>query len=209
MSDQIDRWIALLRDADPAWAFPLIVLGLVFMLMGWRIQKVAVPFTAFLIGIIAGQVLIESLGTGLIIGGVIGLVLAGAASFTIRYSTGVLGGLVGAFILLGYLATLRTVRLPEVIHWCIALFGFAGGTALAFIMYREMGIIITSFVGSLLLVSGLNGVLPQYVPSLYQTISTFLRDYPAFFVPFVIGGPTLIGTLSQLATADKEDAGAM
>ena len=209
MSDYIDRWIALLRDADPAWGFPLIVLGLVFMFMGWRIQKVAVPLTAFLIGIIAGHVLADALGTRLIIGAVIGLVFACVAHFTMRYSMGVLGGLVGAFVLLGYLGTFRTLRLPEMVHWCIALFGFAGGTALAFVMYRETGIIITSFVGSLLLMSGMNGVLPQFIPSLYQTVTTFLKDYPSFFVPFLIGGPTLIGTLSQLATADKEDAGAM
>ncbi len=46
MRVHIDNWIALLRDADPVWGFPLVVLGLVLMFMGWQVHKLAVPFTA-------------------------------------------------------------------------------------------------------------------------------------------------------------------
>ena len=87
--------------------------------------------------------------------------------------------------------------------------GFAGGTALAFVMFRGMAIVVTACVGSLLLMSGLNGIVPQYIPPLYETVTSFLSDYPAFLVPFMIGGPTLIGTLSQMAGVDKAEAGAL
>ena len=53
----------------------------------------------------------------------------------------------------------------------------------------------------------MNGALPQYMPVMYKTISNFLSDYPSFFVPFLIGGPTLIGALVQIASANKMDAG--
>ncbi len=209
MRGYVDGWIVLLRDADPAWGFPLVVVGLVLMFMGWQIHKVAVPFTSLLVGLILGQILFNTVVASLIVGSLIGLVLASVTYFNIRYTVGLLGGLVGVFIISGYISTFRSFHLPSIIQWGIALFAFAGGAALAFVMFREMAIIITSFIGSLMLVSGLNGVLPQYIPSLYQTITTFLVDYPAFLVPFLIGGPTLIGTLTQMANADKADVGAM
>ena len=209
MTHYIDSWVALLREANPAWGFPLIVAGLVMMFMGWQIHKLAVPFASFVVGMIIGQLLFASLVPRLIVGGVLGLVLAGVSYFTIQISVGVLGGLVGAFIITGYLSTFKTLHLPSLVEGGAAMFGFVGGTALSFVMFREMAIIITSFLGALLLVSGLNGILPQYIPSLYQTVTSFLSDYPAFFVPFVIGGPTLIGTLTQMAGADRADAGAM
>ncbi len=205
----IDNWIALLRDADPVWGFPLVVLGLVLMFMGWQVNKLAVPFTALLVGLIVGQLFFDSLLLRLITGAVVGLAFAAAACFSTRYAVAVLGGMVGAFVCSGYLSTFGSLQLPIAVEWAVAGFGFAGGTALAYVMFREMAIVVTAFVGSLLLMSGLNGIVPQYLPPLYDTVSTFLSDYPAFLVPFLIGGPTLIGTLSQMSSADKTEAGAL
>ncbi len=205
----IDNWIALLRDADPVWGLPLLVLGLVLMFMGWQVHKLALPFTAFLAGMVAGQLFFDSLLVRLIAGAVIGLIFAAAAGFSTRYTVAVLGGIVGAFVFSGYLSTFGSLQLPAAVEWAVAGFGFAGGTALAFVMFREMTIIVTAFAGSLLLMSGLNGIVPQYLPPLYETVTTFLADYPAFLVPFLIGGPTLIGTLSQMAGSDKAEAGAL
>lgn len=209
MHNLIERWIHLLRDADPTWGVPLAALGLVLMFLGWQIHKVAVPFLAVLVGLICGQLFFPTGYTGFIVGGVLGLVLAALACCQIRYAVGILGGLAGAFVVAGYLGALKAVNLPDIVHWGAALFGFGAGTALAFVMFREMAIIVTSFVGSLLVLSGLNAALPQYIPSLYDTVATFLADYPGFLVPFLVGGPTLIGTFTQLASADKSDAGAM
>jgi hypothetical protein len=209
MRTYIDDWIALLRDADPVWGLPLVVLGLVLMFMGWQVHKLALPFTALLVGLVAGQLLFDSMVPRLIAGGVLGLMFAAAACFSDRYSVAVLGGMAGAFVLSGYLSTFDSLQLPVSVEWAVAAFGFAGGTALAFVMFREMAIIVTAFAGALLLMSGLNGIVPQYVPPLYETVSSFLADYPAFLVPFLIGGPTLIGTLSQMAGSDKAEAGAL
>lgn len=209
MRNLIEAWIHLLRDADPTWGIPLAALGLVLMFLGWQIYKIAIPFLAVMVGLICGRLFFPEGYTGIMAGGVLGLVLAGLACYQIRYAVGILGGLAGAFVVAGYLGALKAVNLPEIVHWGAALFGFAGGTALAFVMFREMAIIVTSFAGSLLLLSGLNAALPQYIPSLYTTVATFLADYPGFLVPFLVGGPTLIGTFTQLASADKSDAGAM
>ena len=209
MRVHIDNWIALLRDADPVWGFPLLVLGLVLMFMGWQVHKLAVPFTALLAGMIVGQLFFDSLLPRLVVGAVIGLIFAAAACLSTRYSVAVLGGIVGAFVFSGYLSTFENLQLPIAVDWAVAAFGFACGTALAFVMFREMAIVVTAFVGSLLLMSGLNGIVPQYIPPLYETVATFLADYPAFLVPFLIGGPTLIGTLSQMAGSDKAEAGVL
>ena len=209
MRVHIDNWIALLRDADPVWGLPLLVLGLVLMFMGWQVHKLAVPFTALLVGMSAGQLFFDSLLPRLIVGAVIGLIFSAAASFSTRYAVAVLGGMVGAFVCSGYLSTFENLQVPIAVDWAVAAFGFAGGTALAYVMFREMAIVVTAFVGSLLLVSGLNGIVPQYIPPLYETVTSFLSDYPAFLVPFLIGGPTMIGTLSQMAGADKAEAGAL
>ena len=76
MRNLIERWIDLLRDADPTWGIPLIALGLVLMFLGWQIHKIAIPFLALLVGLICGQLLFPRDYTGLIVGGVLGLVLA-------------------------------------------------------------------------------------------------------------------------------------
>lgn len=209
MRNLIERWIHLLRDADPAWGLPLAAIGLVLMFLGWQIHKTAIPFLAVLVGLICGQLLLPKGHIGFIVGGVLGLVLAGLACYQIRHAVGILGGLAGAFGVAGYLGALKVTNLPDSVYWGAALFGFGAGTALAFVMFRQMAITVTSFAGSLLVLSGLNAALPQYIPSLYSTVSTFLADYPGFLVPFLVGGPTAIGTLTQLASADKTDAGAM
>ena len=94
------------------------------------------------------------------------------------------------------------------ILWVAAGVGFMGGAAISFVMFREMAVVVTSFVGALLLVSGLTAVMPQTMPNLYRTISAFIEDYPAFLVPFMIGGPTVIAVLVQLAGANRSDAAA-
>lgn len=209
MREYVDNWIELLKNADPAWGIPLMALGLALMFMGWHFHRIAVPFTFLLIGLIAGQLVLDSSSNGVLAGGLIGLVLAAISHLTKKYAVAVLGGLVGAFILSGYITTFKSLYLSPTITWGIAAFGFAGGTALAFVLFREMAIITTSFIGALLLVSGLNSTLPQLSPTMYHTIGTFLKDYPAFFVPLLVGGPTLIGSLIQLGGANKADAGAM
>ena len=209
MRNLIERWIHLLRDADPAWGLPLAAIGLVLMFLGWQIHKTAIPFLAVLVGLICGQLLFPADYTGFIVGGVLGLVLAALACYQIRHAVGVLGGLAGAFLIAGYLGALKVTNLPDIVYWGAVLFGFGAGTALAFVMFRQMAITVTSFAGTLLLLSGLSGALPQYMPSLYSTVATFLADYPGLLVPFLVGGPTAIGTLTQLANADKSDAGAM
>jgi len=207
MREHIGIWLNYLEHADPFVGIPLTLIGLALMFMGWQFRLVAIPSIFALVGLIIGTISFEPISSKLLIGGLIGLALAASSHFYAKTAVSLLSGLCGAFILAGYLTTFENLRLPDIAHWGAAGFGFIACMALSFISHREMVITITSFVGALFLISGINAILPQAAPTFHGTVSSFLADYPAFLTPFLAGGPTLIGTLVQMANADKSDAG--
>ncbi len=208
MRSTIELWVRFLQDADDAWGLPLVAVGLVLMFVGWQFHQWAIPLCYLLIGLLTGALLIEprllALWAGVLLGGVLALI----SRLQIKLTVALLGGLSGAFVFSGYLCTFKSTQSPLILG-AAALLGFVAGTALAFVLYREMGMVVTSFIGALLLVSGVSSLMPEATPTLHTTIASFLNDYPAFFVPFIIGGPTLIGTLYQIAGKNRQDVGAI
>ena len=205
MRAYINEWFSVIGGAEAALGIPLVLVGFTLMFMGWQVYRAAIPFLFLLIGAGIGVISADEFWPRVLIGGGSGLALATFCFFVMRYAVAMLGGLAGSFVLTGYISLFENLNLPDVASWGIAGFGFVAGCSLAFILYREMVIILTSFVGSLLLVSGMNPILNDVTPTLHGTITAFLADYPGFFVPFLIGGPTLIATLLQMAHASHSN----
>lgn len=207
MREVIDSWFDLIGGASPAAGIPLILIGLTLMFMGWQFHKTAVPFTYLLLGLGAGQVFAPEGFKAFIAGAVAGLILAVISFFVLRYAVAVLGGLAGVFVVMGYLSLFDRLLIPNMAETAIALFSFAAAGCMAYILHREMTIVVTSLIGSLLLVSGMDPVIHSTLPRMYVTVTAFLADYPGFLVPFLLGGPTLIATLVQLAQANRSSSG--
>jgi hypothetical protein len=204
---QIENWFEYIGESSPAAGIPLIVIGLSLMFMGWQFHRTAIPFTMMLVALAAGQIFLHDPTMQLAVGGSVGLVLAAISFFAIRPAVALLGGLAGCFVVVGYMSLFDKLVIPDVAHMAIAAFAFIAASSMSYIMHREMTIAVTSLIGSVLLISGMNPVLHSAVPRLHVTVTAFLGDYPGFLIPFLFGGPTLIATLMQLAQANRSSTG--
>ncbi|MCG3138175.1 MAG: hypothetical protein HJJLKODD_02036 [Phycisphaerae bacterium] len=209
MREHIGQWMHFMQSLSPVYGLPIMLLGLVLMIMGQQFKKVAVPFVFIMVGLAGGVLLVEDRPLQWIIGGAAGVVLAVISRLLDKYAVSVLCGGMGTFLLLGYLETFSwSASMPVPVQWGIAAVGFIAGASLTFVFYREMVITITSFVGALFLISGLNSTLPRWIPTLFSTINSFVNDMPSLAVPLFVGGFTLGGIMLQLAIANEMEAGA-
>jgi hypothetical protein len=198
-----EAWFDFVKSLNPGYGIPMVIVGLTLMFMGLQFHRTAVPFIFILLGVIAGQFVAEDMliriGSGL----GIGAVLAAFGVFYTRPAVALLGGVISGAALLAYIGVIE-IKMPETIWWAVGAVGLVSGAALSFVVHRETIIVLTSLVGSLLFVSGLNPVLDETLPAMHSTIRSFLGDYPGFFVPFMFGGPTLIASLVQMAMSNQE-----
>lgn len=208
MREYIASWLIFLRDTDAAFGIPLILVGLMLMFMGGPLNRMSIPFIYVLLGLVGGRLFLQGLGNQLLFGALAGVVLAIISYLVQRGAVCLLGGVCAAFAVTAYFDHLESMRMmPMAGTIGVAALSFLGGAALSFIMFKEMAIAVTSFAGTLLLVSGLSATLPTMAPSIYSTVGSFLVDYPGLLVPLMVGAPTAMGVLVQLANANREQSG--
>ncbi len=208
MREQIMQFIQYLESSNPVYGIPLVIIGLVLMFMGFQLHRVAVPFIFVLAGLMIGAFWFGSMTMILLVGGGIGVVLAMISYFTRSYAVAVLSGLAAAFGAGTYASILKQIPQPRLVSLVAAAFGFVAGCSMSYIMYRESVCLLTAFVGSLFVLCGLSAILPASIPSLYQTLSAFLADWPLLTLPFTVGAPTFIGFMVQLGAANRTEMGA-
>jgi hypothetical protein len=199
----VKQWIVYLQSTEALSGIPLVAIGVVLMLMGWRVWKAAVVITFALIGAGVGVALAGDDPGQQWFFALIGGVLLGAASYPpANYSICVLGGLIGAAVSHIVLASMWVHGVPL---WIAMALLFAGCTALSVVYSRQVIVAVTSFEGAMLIVSGLVAVLAD-APQLFHFFETIAKNY-WFFLPFLLLVPTVTGFLLQMADAKKHDAG--
>jgi len=198
----VSDWVRYLQQSGGLLGIPLLLGGVVLMLSGWRLWKVAVTFSFGIIGAVIGVMIAEGGQYSLLYAG-IGFVLLGAASYPpVNYSVVVLGGAIGASII-NYLFS--GFGLAPVALWTITGIGLVASCALAFLNLRQVVVLVTSFEGAVLLLSAAVAFLSE-VPELFH----FFRPMAykgSFFVPFLLLVPTVVGTMIQLADVNRKGVG--
>jgi hypothetical protein len=198
----IEQWVAFLQRSDTLLGVPLCAVGFMLAIAGWRLWKAAVVVTFGIIGGVIGVLVAGSEHESLTYC-IVGAVLLGAASLPpANYSIAVLGGLISAAIAH---TTLTELNLPAWATWIAMGVIFAACTALSFIYLRPVIAIITAFEGAVLLLSGA-AVFISDMPSLWSFFRSISVNY-AFFLPFLLLVPTIAGSLLQMADAKQRDSG--
>jgi hypothetical protein len=198
MEHFIDEWVRLLRDSHGVAGIPLIAGGLGLMLFGWRLWKICVVLAFGVIGTVIGLYLVgpsqNPWPLALLCGGVLGL----ASYYPVKYSIALLGGLIIAAAAHFYLANLKVEGAALWVGTALALFG---GTAFAVINRRHVVIVVTSFLGAVLLVSGL-ATWVMSTPALLGTARQVAAS-SMVVVPFMLLVPTVMSCFYQVAEVHR------
>lgn len=196
----IHDWVTLLRTTDPLVALPLAVGGLGLILSGWRFWKLAVVLSFGSLGALAGMIFGRDQELQLVYG-FVGFVVVGGASFPpVLYSVAVLGGILGAAMVNH---TAGNMGLTGSVLWMLTAIGMICGTALAFLNLRQVVMMVTSFLGSALLLSAVVAGLAKS-PGMFNYVYDMALE-SSIFLPFVMLVPTVVGTFLQAADANGKD----
>ncbi len=192
MITSVHDWVVFLKGSQALIAFPLLLGGVALLVFGWRMWKMCVVLAFALLGAGAGCAFAGS-GADQVLFAAIGAVLLGAASYaTASHCVALLGGLIGAGVAWEILSALG---LKDAVLWiAIALVLFAC-SAVSHINRRHVVILVTAFLGGLLIVSGL-AALVMRMPGLYDPIYS-LSTTNVIVLPFILAVPTVVGCLYQ------------
>ena len=191
-----------LQQSSGLIGIPLAVAGIVLVAAGWRLWRVAVVLSFGILGATAGALLAGQGGPELAYGA-IGAVVLGAASYPkAKYSSALLGGIIGAGIFNCIFAGFGLTGGALAIVTAIGLVLF---TAVSFLDVRQVIIIITAFEGAVLVVSAAIAFVAE-VPGVFNYFRSMATG-SSIFVPFLLLVPTVVGTMLQMADANRRADG--
>jgi hypothetical protein len=193
------EWFALLEGLDPAWGLILIAVGLVYVLLGWRVFKVLLVLNCAGLGaslgaVLGGGIFSQSLFWPLLFGLIGGVLFGSAATWLFRWAATLCAALAGGFVG-AHLVSIFSLA-PEA-----QLIGAVAGLLLVgsavFVAFEHIVIVVLSFQGGLMTVGGM------LIATSEQTgFFRYFRDMAtrnSVLVPFCIIALTVIGTSLQLA----------
>ncbi len=200
------EFVQYLTDLDPLKAVLLLVVGLVYMLYGWKAFKILVIANAAMIGIALGATIgrhmhgaetpASNLPTFTAVAG--GLLLAVAAWPLMKYAVSLMGALVGSLVGYGlwrYLAEVSGQITLGQYAWAGALLGLVTLGMLAFAIFQITVMIFTSIQGTMMAISGILALLLRY-PSIGQNLRNSLLT-EMHLLPLLIAVPSAIGFIFQ------------
>ncbi|HOD83819.1 MAG: hypothetical protein BWX88_05163 [Planctomycetes bacterium ADurb.Bin126] len=208
----LDSLARYLQQSGPVPMVITLALGLAVLLLGWRFFKLVVLINATVIGALIGAELgarIPGENTYLLgtIGG--GLLLAALAVPLMKYAVSFMGALAGwclGVAVWQYAATLLE-RQGDLggYAWTGGLIGTITLALLAFVIFKLVVMVFTSFQGATMAMAALLALLLRFEPT-EATIETWLRN--PHVPPLLVTIPAVIGFACQYncdkATKKKE-----
>ena len=185
-------WLRFLGSESSAYGIPLILGGLALMIFGWRLWKLCVVVSFGLIGAIAGSYLGDPNSTASWYAGIGAILLAALSYRPARHAITLLGGLVGAGVVANVLSS---AGLSGTLLWLGTTLGFMGCFGLSFLNRAYVVILVTSFLGAALLISGLTAAA-MTSSGLYSSLRN-VASSSAFIVPFLVVVPTVMSCFLQ------------
>ena len=178
----------------------MIVVGLIYLLYGWKIFKVLVVLNAMVLGFVLGA----SLGKmhsqlwalyGSMAGAVI---LAVLALPLMRFAISLMGALVGAFAgyhIWNYVIVLMHRTDLTQFSWVGGVIGLLVLGALTFLLFKLAVMLFTSIQGSFVMVSGVLALLLKYQPFYDKAYEPLANN--VHLLPLLVAGPALLGLMMQ------------
>lgn len=198
MITSVDDWVLFLKNIHLAGGFPLVVVGLVLMLFGWRMWKICVVFAFGVVGAVATARLVGAGPDQWFYAMCGGLILGLASYFPVKHSVVVLGGILVTSITYYYLADHHLDA--SILYATMGVAMFAG-IAYSAINRQRVVIFVTSFLGAVLLMSGITAWLTA-LPGLFGTFQAMAAG-SAIVIPFLILVPSVMSTFYQIAEVHR------
>lgn len=203
-----DEYLQQLMNIGSLQAFALAACGVVYLVYGWKIFKLLVIANAATLGVLLGYrlgMMAQGQNTPIIAGIAGGLLLAALAWPLMKYAISLMGGLAGSF--LGYSVwhyVANILNRPEINEhaWAGALIGLITLGLLAFVIFRIVVMIFTSFQGSLMCVSGALALLLKSEQVSQDIRNALAKD--SHLLPILIAVPAVIGLALQQAACSAK-----
>jgi hypothetical protein len=176
-------------------ALTFISFGAVCLLYGWRVFKILVVISFALLGLFFGVAVTDKISgeNHRLLGGLIGLCLAGALSVPLmRWAVSVLGAIAGGIVTSGIW---YACGLTETYIWAGALVGIVAGGMISFIIFRIAVMLFSSLAGSALISVGMLALLYLYPETTEQVQEIVFTE--KWFLPVVLLAPTVVGLICQ------------
>lgn len=195
------QYLDYLQSMGIVQAMILLVVGVVYLLYGWKIFKILVVINAAVLGGLLGAKagsLLQGANMPLFGGIAVSLLLAVLALPLMKYSVSLMGGLAGS--LLGYSVwhyVCNAAKAPHLAQysWAGALIGLIALGLLAFIIFRAVIIIFTSFQGAFVTVTGIVGVLMLFESARQYLVTSLTNNI--YLLPMLVLVPGIIGVAFQ------------
>jgi hypothetical protein len=187
-----DELLTALANLHVVWASVLLVVGGLCILNGYRWHRYVVVVCAFLGGLGLGHLLSKQMGESRIAMGAIGLLCAVIATPLVRFAVAIFGGLTGAFIGAHAWTGFNGAEGGQV---AAAGMGFIAVGMAAFLMYRVVVMLFTSFGGAAMAVIGGITLMLQ-VPSWQEPVRTSLSANH-LLVPLLVSVGAVTGLVLQ------------
>lgn len=190
----LSEWRIFLDNSGLAASFPLLIGGVGLMIFGWRMWRFCVVLSFALIGAILVGIFVPPSNDQWMYALAAAAVLGLASYWPANYAVGLLGGLIGSG---GTVAYLYSCRVDGPVLWFIGAAAGLAAMGYAFINLRHIVVYITSFLGAVLLISGLASLLMQS-PELFGAYRS-AASYSALVLPFILIVPTVMGSFYQIS----------
>lgn len=180
------------QHMTPGLAALLILMGIIYLIFGFKLFKGLVMLNAAAVGAAIGLAIGQRTEMGLALMVLCGFVAAATTWPLMKWAVAVMGGLAGA--LMG--ATLwQTFGLDAQFAWSGALSGLILFGLLSFILFRGSVTMYMSLQGAAMLIFGVLGMLDKYDQIAPKLTSTMAMK--PFLLPMAIIIPAIIGMLYQ------------
>lgn len=190
------------QHMTPGLAALLILLGVVYLIFGFKIFKALVMLNAAAVGAAIGLAIGQRTEMGLALMVLCGFVAAAITWPLMKWAVAVMGGLAGA--LLG--ATIwQTFGLDPTFAWSGALSGLILFGLISFILFRGSVTMYMSLQGAAMLIFGLLGMVDKY-DQVAGKITNAMTMKP-FLLPMAIVIPAIVGMLYQQSDGSSAAAG--
>jgi hypothetical protein len=176
----------------------MILAGVGLMLFGWRLWKVCLLLAYGAIGASLGAALTPEGQSPFSLASLGALLLGTAAFWWSSASIVFLGGLTGCGVLFTAFSSLGLHGPPL---WFLAGLSLVACTALSMINRRYVIIVVTSFLGAVVLMSGVTAFI-MAMPVLYGTFRG-MASYSGIVVPFLVIVPTVISFFYQVSEVHR------
>ncbi len=189
---QPEELMRMLTGISPVWAGIFIVLGWMSITCGYKWHKTILVVCAVLLGIGAGLLLGDYLGSSIVLATCLGALFAVLAAPFLDYTVAFFGALIGAYIGANLWSS---VSPGSELYWSGALIGATSMGILAFILFRFVVILFTAVGGASLLAFGVLTVMLQ-VDVWHDGLVTSLEGNP-LLLPIIVGVCSAISFILQ------------